>query len=637
MGRDRLLDDLRDELLVRRWKVLVLVGQGGIGKTSLAVKLLEACGVEVRTQRLTSACDFARVLYVRVQEGLSFDGVVSELGRGLEVSLSDGMQPGQMIDALIGGLQRSHCLVVLDNLEDVLASGKALSVEWGQLLWALVDRSHDSQVVITSREVPIDLADPRDVSGIPSSVSVRLERVDGIDDDASVELLRELGLRDSEVDLRWVAGRVAGQVQVLTLLAKWARKPGMLRQRPELVTADAKPILRVQLGKLRESARDLLKRMCVLRVGIGLEGLTFLRLYEEDESEFGRFWMATEIQEPIEFDALDQDQTRELVNELVNVSLVDEQYDERVFAESYRLHRVIVEFMQDEYALELPELIKKVYSFYRSGSELHQPKRLEDLRPLLEAQHFAFQLGNYDEAESLIYKLEEYLEIWGYWSLIKSLCIQLVNRLDDESQPYILQRIGLCHLNLSDFCQAESYYRQALELALANEDLRLTASLLGNLGSVERDRGNRNEAKSLYQNCLKIEERLNDSAGVAATYGVLGDIERDQDNWSRAERLYKKSLRIRQDLGDALGVASIYGQWGYMEFKRKEWRISKTLYQQSLKICRNHGYIEGEIRNYDLLGDIEYELGNRDLAESLYKQSRQLRQELANRSGLILP
>ena len=59
MGRDRLLDDLRDELLVRRRKVLVLVGQGGIGKTSLAVKLLEACGVEVRTQRLTSACDFA--------------------------------------------------------------------------------------------------------------------------------------------------------------------------------------------------------------------------------------------------------------------------------------------------------------------------------------------------------------------------------------------------------------------------------------------------------------------------------------------------------------------------------------------------------------------------------------------------
>ena len=427
VGRDQLLDDLRDDLLVRRRKVLVLVGQEGIGKTSLAVKLLEACGVEARTQRLTSACCFARVLYVRVQEGLSFEGVGSELGRGLEVSLSDGMQPGQMIDALIGGLQRSHCLVVLDNLEDVLASGKALSVEWGQLLWALVDRSHDSQVVITSREVPIDLADPRDVSGIPSSVSVRLERVNGIDDDASVELLRKLGLRDSEVDLRWVAGRVAGQVQVLTLLAKWARKPGMLRQRPELVTADAKPILRVQVAKLREAARELLKRMCVLRVGIELEGLTFLRLYQDDESEMGRFWMATKIQIPVEFEISEIDQTQKLVSELVNVSLVDEKYDEKCCADNYRLHRVIAEFMQAEYALELPELIKSVYSFYRSGAELNEPKKLEDLRPLLEAQHFAFQLRNYSEAWSLVsWELEKYLSPWGHWTLLQNLLEEIL-------------------------------------------------------------------------------------------------------------------------------------------------------------------------------------------------------------------
>ncbi|MEB3295146.1 MAG: ATP-binding protein, partial [Synechococcales bacterium] len=442
VGRDRLLAELRDELLVQRRKVLVLVGQGGIGKTSLAVKLLEACGVEARRQRLAENCPFEGVIYVRVQEGMSFDGVVVELLRGLERSRSEGMRAEQLIGEVIGGLQRSRCLLVLDNLEDVLAGGKAVSAEWGQLLWALVDRTHQSQVVITSRELPIDLADPRDSSGIPNPAVVSVERMGGIDAQASVDLLRQLGLRDREEDLEWVAQRVAGQVQVLTLLAKWARKPGMLRQRPELVTADAKPILRVQVGKLRETTRDLLKRMAVLRVGIGLEGLTFLRLYEDDEAEFGRFWMATENQEPIEFDRLELDQTQELVNELVNVSLVDEQYDEQHCAESYSLHRVMIEFMQAEYAAELPALIKRVYSFYRSGSELNQPKTLEDLRSLLEAQHFAFQLRNYDEAKNLIYQLEDYLERWGYWNLLHDLYYQIVDRLPEPSQPYILQRLG---------------------------------------------------------------------------------------------------------------------------------------------------------------------------------------------------
>ena len=585
VGRDRLLDDLRDELLVRRRKVLVLVGQGGIGKTSLAVKLLEACGVEVRTQRLTSACDFARVLYVRVQEGLSFDGVVSELGRGLEVSLSDGMQPGQMIDALIGGLQRSHCLVVLDNLEDVLASGKALSVEWGQLLWALVDRSHDSQVVITSREVPIDLADPRDVSGIPSSVSVRLERVDGIDDDASVELLRKLGLRDSEVDLRWVAGRVAGQVQVLTLLAKWARKPGMLRQRPELVTADAKPILRVQVAKLREAARELLKRMCVLRVGIELEGLTFLRLYQDDESEMGRFWMATEIQIPVEFEISEIGQTQELVSELVNVSLVDEKYDEKCCADNYGLHRVIAEFMQAEYTLELLELIKSVYSFYRSGAELNEPKKLEDLRPLLEAQHFAFQLRNYSEAWSLVsWELGKYLSPWGHWTLLQNLLEEILPHVQDTDKGRCIELIGI----------------------------------------IERDRGNWDAAERLYRQSLKMCEELGDRSGMASSWGVLGDIERNRGNWDAAERLFRQSLKLREELGDRSGMAWITSDRGANELGRGNLDLAKSLLLESLNQSQSLEMKDLMAETNGHLAQLYHAKNNPELAQQHYTIAHQL-------------
>ncbi|MCY7282598.1 MAG: toll/interleukin-1 receptor domain-containing protein, partial [Cyanobacteria bacterium CAN_BIN43] len=100
VGRDDLLAELRDDLLERRLKVLVLVGQGGIGKTSLAVKLLEACGVSRGV--LSPDCVYGRVVYLRVRQGLSVDVVMAELGRGLEVSLSDGLKPGQMIDGVIG-------------------------------------------------------------------------------------------------------------------------------------------------------------------------------------------------------------------------------------------------------------------------------------------------------------------------------------------------------------------------------------------------------------------------------------------------------------------------------------------------------------------------------------------------------
>ena len=104
VGRDALLTELTAEILGGR-KVLALCGQGGIGKTSLAVKLLEACGVLVSVGRLGESCVFERVIYVRVTEGMSFDGVVGELARSLEVSLNEGLMPEKVIDLVIGGLQ----------------------------------------------------------------------------------------------------------------------------------------------------------------------------------------------------------------------------------------------------------------------------------------------------------------------------------------------------------------------------------------------------------------------------------------------------------------------------------------------------------------------------------------------------
>jgi hypothetical protein len=150
------------------------------------------------------------------------------------------------------------------------------------------------------------------------------------------------------------------------------------------------------------------------------------------------------------------------VNELVNCSLVQEQYDEQRCVDNYSLHRVMVEFVQSEYAVELPELIKSVYSFYRSGTELDHPKTLKDLRPALEAQHFAFQLRNYSEAKDLLYKLEKYLEPWGYWTLHKQLCKQIVDRIDENSQPYILARLGSRERDWGNWDSAERFYKAGL-------------------------------------------------------------------------------------------------------------------------------------------------------------------------------
>lgn len=108
-GRDKAVTDLSAVLLGSSPpQVMVVTGQGGIGKSSLALKLLEAIGVDTENHELTEACPFARLLCVRLEEGDSFEAFArTTLGHwGKEVQ-QEQPTPEQLLDALVQDLARS--------------------------------------------------------------------------------------------------------------------------------------------------------------------------------------------------------------------------------------------------------------------------------------------------------------------------------------------------------------------------------------------------------------------------------------------------------------------------------------------------------------------------------------------------
>ncbi len=302
-GRDKVLERVRSRLS-GGVKVAVIVGQGGIGKTSLAVKLLEAIGVDLAAATLSPECPYQQVICTKIDLGTSFDEVAQVVAGALQLQLADIPDAEGKIRALLGALSQRRCLLVFDNLEDVLhppnhdRAGFAQSADWGTFLDALAYRPHSSQVVITSRELPKDLADSRCDDTEPDPELVHLEVLSGVSTDDGAKILQRRRVSDSPEDRRWVAQRVGGHTFLLTQLAAVARgKPGFLRAHPELVTRKAEPILQQQWRRQSEAARDLLRRMCVLRVAVDGRGLTFLRLYSEEDF---RFETAALLEEPAE-------------------------------------------------------------------------------------------------------------------------------------------------------------------------------------------------------------------------------------------------------------------------------------------------------------------------------------------------
>ncbi|MEH2303593.1 MAG: tetratricopeptide repeat protein [Nostoc sp.] len=644
-GRDELLQQLQAKLLQLENppKVLALIGQGGIGKTSLAVKLLEALAVNLQSRNLTDS-PYDCVIYFKAQEGTSFDDVAEFLLiNGLGIQTADTLRTAdEKIAKIIEGLAQTRTLVVLDNLESILQpanhpqAGRAISPDWGKLLNALVYQQHQSQTLLTSREVPADLADIRYEGAEPDSELVYIERISGVATVAGVEILRQRQLKDSVADLQWISERVEGHVFLLTQLAAIGKdKPGYLRKHPELVTKKAEPILREQLARQSEAARDLLSRMCVLRVGIDIRGLTFLRLYNDYWWQSPRFWMTSLLKRNITLTESEINKTKVIVERLVDSSLIQSRYDEQKYEVFYDLHRVIVEFLQAEYKDELSNRLKSIYKFYCSRKNVENPKTLEDLRPMLEAQYFAFQLGNYSEAYTLIRRsLRKYLQRWGHWSLLKDLCEQMLPHIYGREHCICLQWIGGIYDDLGNWDEAARCFQNALAIVQKQGNKESIASCNGSLGDIERNRGNWDAAETLYRQCLEVETELGDRSGMASIWASLGYIEQCRGNWDAAKTLYRQSLTVRTELGNRSGMADCWASLGDIEQCRGNWDAAETLYRQSLTVRTELGDRSGMADCWASLGDIERNRGNWDAAETLYRQSLTVRTELGDRSGM---
>jgi hypothetical protein len=246
------LEILTNWILQQHTHLIALTGISGIGKTSLAVQLV---------QQIKNQFDYIIWRTINVSHTLDeFQQELIQLFSQSEKLDSPTTKPKPL--SLIKYLQKHRCLIILDDVHNLFSSGELAGkykpeYEEYRLFFKQIEKlSHQSCFLLIGWE------QPREISQIESQNNpIRTLQINGLDIAAAGEILRDYGL--GEIDYSILIHRYQGNPLWLKSVATLIQELGvnvtdLLQHDIILLPEDVKDILRQQCDRLSDREKQIL-------------------------------------------------------------------------------------------------------------------------------------------------------------------------------------------------------------------------------------------------------------------------------------------------------------------------------------------------------------------------------------------
>ncbi len=187
-------------------RAIGIFGMGGIGKTSLSVKL---------AQQIQSQFEF--VIWRSLRQAPTLDVILSNI---LPILTNSSATTNNSVSALMEQLRQKRCLLVLDNLESILQGGNRSGQyqqgyeDYGLLIARIADESHQSCLILTGREQPGGFA-VRSGENLP----VRSLKLFGLSPPVCQQILADKGLKVTLLQCRDIVNYFGGNPLAIKLAA----------------------------------------------------------------------------------------------------------------------------------------------------------------------------------------------------------------------------------------------------------------------------------------------------------------------------------------------------------------------------------------------------------------------------------
>lgn len=402
-GRSMELLQLQDWVLEERCRLVTLLGIGGIGKSTLAVKL----GLQIQGE-------FEIVVWRSLQNAPPVEENLTSILQFMLWALRKDIEIPQGFDGKLSKLMEClinhRCLLILDNVETILSSNSQVGQcrpgyeGYGQLLKRVGEAPHNSCVLITSREKP------REIVPLEGEMTkVKCLQLGGLNPHEGRELFEQKGhFTGTEREWKVLINYYGGNPLALKIVAAGTSK---------LFNGKISPVLKYlkQGAFIFEEIRDLLEYQ-------------FQRLSVVEKEVI--YWLAIN-REPVSLDKLAADlvtlsskrQLPQALRSLLQRSLI-EKSGEHFFLQpvvlKYTTQRLVEQICQE--LVEKKPLSLRLFKIHASIEATSKDYIQETQKQLIVQPLFEQLLIELDSQKKLVMLLQDILEQQRHQASILRIC-----------------------------------------------------------------------------------------------------------------------------------------------------------------------------------------------------------------------
>ena len=613
-GRKELLDKLKDTLKTTR--IIIIRGIAGIGKTTLATKLVED---EIGKRP---------IFWFRFHEWNTLRNMLTQLATFLsnlgKSRLNTYLTSRRRIDIaditeiLESDLKGLNPIFVIDDFHKIDQN----MIPFIKALTDIIVRTYNAVAIILTRQ-HIPFYSPQEVQVNQNIIEMELH---GLDKESSKQLLQTRQVKLDNFDDLYEF--TAGHPLSLELI-----DPSQSIIPQALGQIDIMKYIHTEIfSKLNNDERSLLNIASVFRYPVPSE-LFF-------------------IDENISYTTIDRLLDHSLLNESSNGynahDLVKEFFYHRLnpkLKQKYHANAAeyyILEFERLGYIEEKERSLKNTEISTSTDSYVLQESQAQhmDIKEskhlsLIEAQYHYLKSGLVNDALTLVLEhgveliskgyLDEFLYIldqfdrkdidnkdWCNILTFKGDILTIKGEWDDALFYYdeslkISKAIGNknkqseAHRNLariyyrrSDWDNSEMNLEEALKLSIEEKNDYGIANTYFWFGSVSHRQGKLDEAVDYFNKCMEFAKKINYLPGIARTYSGLSDVYVDKGNYDMAIEYYEKSIELLHQTGHIYQMSEVYNRIGVAYCKQRD-KVEKALeyYNKRIEISQDIGDIIG--------------------------------------------